>query len=131
MADSRKALGGEIISPDEAAPFWESLRHQTHPFFAARPLWRLGVPSRTPTLALGPTLIEWGGAQRWIVGGDEALVRSEVSRVRGHATAFRWEQAPTSVFHPLSAGLLQIHRRLKQELDPKGIFNPGRLYSDL
>ena len=31
-------------------------------------LWRLSVPSATPPLGLGPTLIEWGGAQRWVWG---------------------------------------------------------------
>ena len=32
---------------------------------------------------------------------------------------------------PLSAPLAQIHRRLKAEFDPAGIFNRGRMYPDL
>ncbi len=35
------------------------------------------------------------------------------------------------VFHPLAPALAQIHQRLKKEFDPAGIFNPGRMYSDL
>jgi glycolate oxidase FAD binding subunit len=51
----------------EAALFWSSLREQTHAFFAGEaPLWRLSLPSVAPPQALGPTLIEWGGAQRWL-----------------------------------------------------------------
>jgi hypothetical protein len=48
-----------------------SLREQTHAFFAGdAPLWRLSLPSVAPPQALGPTLIEWGGAQRWLRAGD-------------------------------------------------------------
>ncbi|CPJ67972.1 glycolate oxidase subunit [Bordetella pertussis] len=35
------------------------------------------------------------------------------------------------VFHPLSDGVAAITRRLKQELDPAGLFNPGRLVPEL
>ena len=35
------------------------------------------------------------------------------------------------VFHPLSPGIALITRRLKQELDPAGLFNPGRLVLEL
>ena len=34
-------------------------------------------------------------------------------------------------FHPLPEVSMRIHRRLKREFDPKGLFNPGRLYPDL
>ncbi|HYM47449.1 MAG TPA: FAD-linked oxidase C-terminal domain-containing protein, partial [Burkholderiaceae bacterium] len=34
-------------------------------------------------------------------------------------------------FHPLTPALTQIHRRLKNEFDPAGIFNPGRMYKEL
>jgi glycolate oxidase FAD binding subunit len=30
----------------------------------------------------------------------------------------------------LSPALHAIHRRLKREFDPAGIFNPGRMYAD-
>ena len=51
----------------------------------------------------------------------------------GHATLFR--PAATGrdgVFHAACATRSQrIHARLKAEFDPRGIFNPGRLYAEL
>jgi len=32
------------------------------------------------------------------------------------------------VFAPLPAPIAAIHKRLKAEFDPAGIFNPGRMY---
>src|SRR5690606_1716244 len=54
-------IGGHTMPATEADAFWTSLRDQTHPFFQARPLWRVAVPPQTPPLQAGPTLIEWNG----------------------------------------------------------------------
>jgi glycolate oxidase FAD binding subunit len=124
-------IGGEAVSDD--ATFWESIREQTHAFFSeASDLWRLSVPVTTPPLGLGATLIEWGGAQRWVwSGGDGGELRDAALKARGHATLFRARGARNQVFTPLKAALARIHRNLKQEFDPHGIFNPGRMYADL
>ena len=126
-------VGGEALEPSQADAFWNSLRDHTHPFFQARPLWRVAVPPQTPPLHSGTTLIEWNGGLRWLteVNSPEDL-RSQVSKLGGHATLFRYEVLPpdTSVFHPLTQALKNINQRLKQELDPAGIFNPKRLFSD-
>ena len=87
-----------------------------------------------PPQALGPTLIEWGGAQRWLRGGDARAVRAAAVKAGGHATLFRAEDAlktAAGVFQPLPQALARIHRNLKHAFDPQGVFNPGRLYSDL
>ncbi|NBQ70051.1 MAG: glycolate oxidase subunit GlcE, partial [Nitrosomonadaceae bacterium] len=47
------------------------------------------------------------------------------------ATLFRHSQSGISVFHPLPSGMMKIHRALKEKFDPSGIFNPGRLYSEI
>ena len=52
----------------------------------------------------------------------------------GHATLFRpagMSVPEDGVFHPLAPALALITRRLKQELDPAGLFNPGRLILEL
>lgn len=124
------SMGGSAA--DEA--LWTQLREQTHPFFANRngeTLWRLSVPPATAPLALGTTLIEWRGAQRWLWSTMPAAeIRANVVAVGGHATAFRHFEGGDA-FHPLSPALAQIHRRLKSEFDPARIFNPGRMYADL
>jgi glycolate oxidase FAD binding subunit len=35
------------------------------------------------------------------------------------------------VFHPLTPAVTTIVKRLKQEFDPKGVFNPGRLVAGI
>jgi glycolate oxidase FAD binding subunit len=137
-------LGGELIHAHSAAPFWEDLRDHTDEFFnrarqaiakeeSGQRLWRLGVPSTAPVIDLsGETLIEWGGAQRWLLTNlDAAKVRAAVARLGGHATLFYALDKADGVFEPLSAPLQRIHRQLKKAFDPSGVFNPGRLYPDL
>jgi glycolate oxidase FAD binding subunit len=160
-------LGGEAIEPGRAQTFWDGLRDQRDEFFVAAAaavergatLWRLSVPSTAPPLGLaGPQLIEWGGAQRWLVSAPgagprparpptgsskvaephwlesaapAAELRAAAQRVGGHATAFRSGGVRGSVFAPLSAPLARIHRQLKTAFDPDRVLNPGRLYPEL
>lgn len=136
IATARRQLGGEPMEPEAARAWWASLREQTHSFFAAdEPLWRLALPPTAGPVGKGPELIEWGGGQRWLRGEHDAgELRALAAGLGGHATLFRANgaRAPADgVFHPLSAGVAAITRRLKQELDPAGLFNPGRLVLDL
>jgi glycolate oxidase FAD binding subunit len=129
-----KRIGGEALAPVDAAAFWNSLRDQTHPFFRATPLWRAAVPPKTPPLNAGPTLIEWNGGQRWLSAVDSGTTfRADVALRGGNATLYHHDIATTPglpVFHPMEPALRQINLRLKQELDPAGIFNPKRLFPD-
>lgn len=138
---ARAKLGGDVIPADLAASFWTGLRDQSDEFFVGAEravaggarLWRLSLPSTAPELKLhGEQLIEWGGAQRWVVTPlPPAAVRDAAAGVGGHATLFRALDKGAGVFAPLSAPLAAIHRRLKASFDPHGVFNPGRLYPDL
>ena len=51
----------------------------------------------------------------------------------GHATLFRAPAAQRAgnVFSALAPVNLRLHQRLKQEFDPQGIFNAGRMYPGL
>jgi glycolate oxidase FAD binding subunit len=142
VAEAARTLGGEAIAPAAAAPFWQSLRDHTAPFFVAADdatlhqdatLWRLSLPQTAPLLALaGDELIEWHGAQRWLATALPAVqVREAAAAVGGHATAFRTRDESIGVFTPLTPPLRAIHERLKRSFDPKGILNPGRLYPGL
>ncbi|MBI4997465.1 MAG: glycolate oxidase subunit GlcE, partial [Rhodocyclales bacterium] len=130
VAAARERLGGELVA--DASAFWSDLREQRHAFFAGdETLVRLSLPSIAPPLDLpGAQLIEWGGSQRWW-RGDVAAAREAASRVGGHAVLFRGSDKSAGVFQQLPAPMLKIHQRLKAAFDPRGVFNPGRLYPNL
>jgi glycolate oxidase FAD binding subunit len=116
------------------AGHWAALKDHGLPFFAGdAPLWRVSVPSTTAPLNLpGTTLIEWGGAQRWLRGaGDPRVLRDAVCKAGGHATLFRGGDRTAGVFTPLSGPVAVIRRRLKDAFDPHGVFNRGRLLPGL
>jgi glycolate oxidase FAD binding subunit len=138
---ARVQLGGDLVEPEFAGPFWEGLRDHADEFFTkahvavatGAALWRLSVPPTTPVLPLsGELLIEWGGAQRWLCSAMPAsTVRDLVAKAGGHATLFNGRDKSGGAFAPLQSPLDRIHRELKKSFDPSGIFNPGRLYPGL
>jgi len=123
-------LGGERLDDREAEAFWTSLRDQQHAFFAGLPLWRLSVAATTPPLALpGESLIEWGGAQRWLISTEPARrIRDAARAAGGHATLFRGSVPGVAAFDAVSPPLARIHRQLMTSFDPQHLFNRGRLY---
>lgn len=127
VCSARLRLGGEEID----SGYWQDLREQRLGFFAGPgTLWRLSLPNATAALALpGEQLIDWGGAQRWLKSeADAELIRHSVAEVGGHA--LRCTPGDDG-FHPLPAALLRYHQSLKRQLDPHGLFNPGRMYREL
>ena len=129
VAAAHDRLGGELLD----ATYWADLNEQRLDYFAqGQPLWRLSLPNNTAPLALpGQQLIDWGGAQRWLKSdADAVFIRRVVEEVGGHATCYT-PGLTDSPFQPLPAALMRYHCNLKQQLDPKGIFNPGRLYAEL
>ncbi len=136
---ARDRLGGELVDAELARAFWQGLRDQTDEYFEAAAssvaqggrLWRLSVPDTTGPLNLqGDTLMEWGGAQRWLcTDAPPEEVRDLVDRRGGHAALYRAEPPHVDVFSALSSPLTRVHRQLKAAFDPRGIFNPGRLYA--
>ena len=140
-----RTLGGERQDNARVAADWDACRDQRLPWFADRQasecLWRLSVPQTAPVLPLpsgvGAPLVEWHGGQRWVQAGPEhaGALREAASRAGGHATLFIAGDDPSALgidrFEPLKAPLDRIHRRLKAEFDPSGLFNRGRLYAEL
>ena len=136
-----KTLGGERKNNVEVAADWQACRDQQLPWFKARDasqdLWRLSLPQTAPVLDLPDApLIEWHGGQRWVragVGMAQTL-RALAASVGGHATLFIASNdrntGATARFDTLKPPLDRIHRKLKQEFDPAGVFNPHRLSVD-
>lgn len=146
-----KSMGGELQNAASGnatvAADWQALRNQTLPFFnlnEGESLWRLSVPDTTPDLQLeayGETLLEWHGALRWVKLRAESnaktptILRDIATRVGGSTTLFIASKAiitpSIARFNQLSEPLQRIHRQLKLEFDPAGIFNPGRMFADI
>ena len=136
-----KLPGATLEEPVQVAADWRDCRNQQLPWFRARTstqdLWRLSVPQTAPVLDLPESpLIEWHGGQRWVRA--EAKHADELRRVAreagGHATLFIAASAhktgAIARFDTLKPPLNRIHRQLKAQFDPAGIFNPNRMSQD-
>ena len=74
-------------------------------------------------------MIEWGGGVRWINSNTPAnIIITSAQKKGGNATLFKGAIPGVKTFPPPPPSLLKIQNSLKQKLDPKGIFNPGRIY---
>ncbi len=123
--------GGDIIEPFAADEFWLSLREQTHSFFAGEmPLWRVSVRSSAVAYEHAPTLLEWGGALRWIrQDSDLAGMEAQWQSQGGQVNLYRHGDRSGEVYGTLQPPLAALHRQIKLAVDPERIFNQGRLYS--
>jgi glycolate oxidase FAD binding subunit len=121
--------------------YWLTISQFQHPFFEIAGLndtdsqdsiVAIDIPPATPPVDLpGELLIDWGGARRYLKTSESIeRLRQIVEKSGGSATQLKGGNR-VEFFHPLSPGLMSLHRRLKKSFDPKGILNPGRLYPDL
>ena len=129
---------GQRMDTAQSAADWALCRDLQLPFFTQPPtpdacLWRISVPQTAPVLDVPDAqLIDWHGAQRWLwaPASEGAHLRAVAQAAGGYATLFVAGQAEStwvgSRFTALKAPLERIHRQLKAEFDPAGIFNPGR-----
>ena len=95
-------------------------------------LWRICVaPMSEPLRLSGEQLIDWAGAQRWLISDEgPEIIRARAEELGGYAECYRSDDG-IATFQPLAPGLLGLNQRIKQSLDPAGILNPGRLYPEL
>lgn len=133
----------ERLEEAASVSLWTRIRNVMP--FAGRdaPVWRVSVaPSSGPELvaALRNTceikaFYDWSGGLIWVSLQDglahEKDVRAEVTQAGGgHATLVRAGSSVRSsipVFQPQARPLAALSRRLKEQFDPKGILNPGRM----
>jgi FAD/FMN-containing dehydrogenase len=137
----QQTRGADAVPAHTAAEDWNALRDQTATIFGDAEkkqaqglnLWRLSVPVTAPAHILPEAaLLEWGGALRWYWSSASAKdIRGKVQELGGHATLYRGADRTIERLPPLSPPLLRIHQGLKAAFDPVGIFNPGRLYTNL
>lgn len=129
---------GRRMDNAQARADWTLCRNQQLPFFnrpadPALALWRLSVAQTAPALALSwPQLVEWHGGLRWLWAPLEAgpPLQSLAHTHGGSATLFvapyEYSTGATGQFSINNPAQQAILQRLKQSLDPKGIFNSHR-----
>lgn len=134
LANNAQTMGDWTACRDLKLPFFTAPAHAAE----SLALWRLSVPQTAPVLDLPwAQFVEWHGGQRWLWAPESAVaeLRQVAVSVGGNATLFIATDASNErargQFHPLNPAINQIHKRLKAEFDPAGIFNPGRMYPGL
>jgi glycolate oxidase FAD binding subunit len=126
---AREKIGGEETDNS----IWDEL-NTLGCFRDTKNLWRVSVAPASGLFLDDAAVIDWGGGIRWLAD-PEFDPREALADEDGHATLMKYDDEILSsgieIFQPLSEPLLGIHRRLKHEFDPAGIFNPGRMYRDI
>ena len=73
-----------------------------------------------------------GGSRTGLGRPPEGARRISTEKLAGlvfHDPAEMTLRARVDVFEPLSAPLMQLTKNLKASLDPRGLFNAGRMYA--
>lgn len=126
----REFIEGETCNDTD---YWHDLNNFKLDFFKQNGrLWRVSVAPMSATLAGNlRQIIDWGGAQRWLMSDQPAEdIRLAASKLGGHAECFS-NDAGVATYHPLESKLLALSQRFKAAFDPAGILNPGRIYPQL
>ncbi|MES2581776.1 MAG: glycolate oxidase subunit GlcE [Pseudomonadota bacterium] len=133
---------GQRMDNTQAQGDWALCRDQQLPFFQ-RPvepslaLWRISVAQTAPAFndLPWPRLVEWHGGLRWLWAPVDAGVQLHaLARSHGgNASIFVAQPLDFSGavgrFAISDPAQMAIQQRLKQSLDPHGIFNPQRLFA--
>jgi glycolate oxidase FAD binding subunit len=141
---------GATVSLDQAASrrLWQAIR-DVQPFWTGgpcgdRPLWRISVPpvkgfeiaARISPAAL--LFYDWAGGLLWIappVTQDCSAreIRDAIAAAAGgHATLVRGSpaaRASVGPFQPETGALAVLTKRVKENFDPQGVLNPGRMWA--
>lgn len=131
------------IDSEASAILWREVR-DVLPFAKRqdKPVWRISVaPSAGHQLVAALRLqtgvdafYDWQGGLVWLAmeqDPEAEMIRTFIGQLGGgHATLVRASEAvrsAVSVFEPQPKPLAALTARIKFEIDPHGIFNPGRM----
>jgi glycolate oxidase FAD binding subunit len=120
---AQSKLGGDAMSDGDN--FWRDLREQRLAFFqSSKPLWRLSLPPATSPLDLpGACLIDWGGAQRWLLSdAPAAAVTDAAKHAGGYAMPFRNGPGALTAFALLEPAARALAIEIRRAFDPHNLF---------
>ncbi len=147
LRDLLAPLAATPLSADVSKPLWRAIRDVVPLAGRGDPLvWRVSVaPTAGPVIAAaaerlgGAWMFDWAGGLVWVSlpearadAGAPAVRAAVAAAGGGHATLIK---APREVrglvdpFEPQPPALAAVTRRLKAVFDPRGIFEPGRMYA--
>ena len=139
------AGGLDELGAEASTSLWRAIRDAAPLAGGDAPLWRISVaPTAGPDMiAALPSLslrhfYDWSGGLIWLaVDEDEAgdagagIIRAALAASGGgHATLVRGSAALRAAippFQPQQPALAALSKRLKDNFDPAGILNPGRM----
>jgi glycolate oxidase FAD binding subunit len=123
--------GNRLAEASDEKEFWHSIREQSHPFFQSEGcLYRLSVNPTAPETKSTNGLIEWNGSTRWIWNEGSLEEHQEFAgQYGGYATVFRGNQSGKSI-HAMSRELQVLQLKIKQAMDPQGVFGRQRLFTE-
>ena len=131
------------LGQDKSLTLWREIR-DVHPYAdgTQKPLWRVSVaPSIGHQLVAALRLeagvdafYDWQGGLIWMrmeADPEAELLRRYIKALGGgHATLMRASEqvrVVTQAFEPQSDAVAALSARVKQKLDPAGIFSPGKM----
>ncbi|MBO0345827.1 FAD-binding protein [Roseibium limicola] len=133
----------ERIGAERSEPLWRQVRDCEMISAGEAPVWKVSVAPAAGAIYVDAlrkrfdvkVFYDWSGGLIWIRCEDGALHETEIRQGLaavggGHAMLIRaraQERLETPVFQPQPASLAALSARLKQQFDPVGILNPGRM----
>jgi glycolate oxidase FAD binding subunit len=148
--DALKAILAGAGSFDElgaeaSQSLWRAIRDVAPLAKGDTPLWRISIaPAAGPDVVTALSALtarhfyDWSGGLIWLAVDDDKtddagaeLIRAAVAASGGgHATLVRGSAALRAAippFQPQEPALAALSKRLKENFDPNGILNPGRM----
>jgi glycolate oxidase FAD binding subunit len=143
----------EILDADVSAQLWRDISNVKFLSGAgdanasSLALWRMSVPPTQASHCMAQIsnhlpisyYYDWSGGLIWLLvplvhDAASHLIRPAVKSAQGHATLMRAPEGfrkTIDVFEPQSEAMMKLTASIKASLDPRGLFNPGRMYAEI